>query len=520
MEKVSFRKLFAFAIAIGAAGLSTMNSPNAVAQAKRAVTPNPAAIDSRPLRIVMPAEPASFNPVPSLYTTLRIVGNLFDPLVGFNKQTLEPNESGLLTSWSRISPTEWRFKVRSGVKFHNGEVWDANAAAFSILKYRDEPRSGFAPYYKRVVEAKAESPNSLIVRTNLPYIALPKVLTTAMGLPPAYYEQATSAGFGKHPVGTGPFEFESLSPGQSFAVKAFDKYWGGKPKLSGITMSWAADASTRVALLQSGGADLVADLPNDLLDDVQKTKGLTVLNAPSLYKMTISMNTNVGALTDLRLRKAVQSAIDYDGIVKTLFGGVGARKSPYYTGDLIKPSPVLTYQKYDPKAASALVAAVGGRPKLRYLYPTGFYPKDKQVGEAVSAMLEAVGFEVEQMALDNSKLREQRAAGNYSLYMVHVFPVFAHPDSFIAFFTGTNAAVKNCTDPKGYDALTEQGLSAKTDAESIKIYTRIEKKVMDEDACNAVLYDQVASYGLSTKVKGFSTALDAFPLMHNVYIER
>lgn len=478
-----------------------------------------AALDTRPLRIVMPAEPATFNPALSLYTTLRVVSPIFDPLVGFNKQTLEPNNGGLLTSWKRISDLEWRFTVRSGIKFHNGEAWDASAAAFTIIKYRDEPRGGFVPYFKRITEVKAESPTTLYIKTNVPYIALPKVFTMAMGLPPKYYEQQGAA-YGRKPIGTGPFQVDSVTQGQTLVLKPNDAYWGGKPKLGGMTFTWAADPATRAALLRSGDADLVVDLPTELLGDVANTKGLKVLNAKSLYKMTLHMNANAGPLQDLRLRKAVQASINYDAIVRSLFQGIGAEKSPYFTGDVIKPTPKLDYQKFDLNAAKALVAQVGGRPKIRFMYTTGFYPKDKQVGEAVSAMLEAAGFEVDQQALENSKLREQRSAGNYSLYMVHIFPVFAHPDSFIAFFTGTNAAVKYCNDPKGYDQLSTAGLSAKSDAESMKIYTQIEKKITDIDACNAVLYDQVTSYGFTEKLKGFQTAMDAVPVLWNLQLEK
>ncbi|GII78540.1 peptide ABC transporter substrate-binding protein [Sphaerisporangium rufum] len=468
------------------------------------------------LRVVVPAEPATFNPVLTLYSTLRIVGPVFDPLVGFDKESLEPNDSGLLTSWERVSPTEWRFKVRQGVKFHNGEAWDANAAAFTIEKYRDEPKSGFAPYYKRVEEVKAESADSLLITTKVPYIAMPKVLTTAMGVPPKYYAEVTGDRFGSAPVGTGPFQFDSLASGQSFSVKAYPGYWRGAPKLGGIRYSWAADASTRAALLQSGGADLVADLPNETIPQIENGAGTSVLSAPSLYKMALSMNANAGTLKDHDLRKAVQAAIDYDSIVKTLFGGVGARKSPYFIGDLLPQQPAVTYQKFDPARAKELVRAAGGTPKIRFLYTTGFYPKDKQVGEAVSAMLQDAGFQVEQVPLENAALRTERNTGNYSMYMVQNFPVFAHPDSFIAFFTGNNAAVKYCNDPDGYDALTEKALSATDQGASDEVYDQVEKKILDEDACNAILYDQVVSYGMTDKVKGLKPALDAVPSMYEV----
>jgi ABC-type transport system substrate-binding protein len=162
------------------------------------------------------------------------------------------------------------------------------------------------------------------------------------------------------------------------------------------------------------------------------------------------------------------------------------------------------------------VAAAGGSPTLRFLYTTGFYPKDKQVGEAVSAMLEDAGFQVEQVPLDNTELRKQRNTGNYSLYMVQIFPVFAHPDSFFAFFTGSNAAVKYCTDVAGYDAMQAEALTAEDEAASYEVYAELETKILDEDRCNAILYDQVISYGMSDRVQGFEPALDAVPNLYSV----
>ena len=142
-----------------------------------------------------------------------------------------------------------------------------------------------------------------------------------------------------------------------------------------------------------------------------------------------------------------------------------------------------------------------------------------RVGQTASDVIVA-DFEVEQVPLENAELRKQRNTGNYSLYMVQIFPVFAHPDSFFAFFTGSGAAVKYCNDPAGYDALQSQALTADDEDTSYEVYAELEKKILDEDACNAILYDQVISYGMTDKVKGFEPALDAVPSLYGVSLER
>lgn len=164
------------------------------------------------------------------------------------------------------------------------------------------------------------------------------------------------------------------------------------------------------------------------------------------------------------------------------------------------------------------MAASGGSPTIRYIYSTGFYPKDNQVGEAVSAMLIAAGFDVEQVPLEYSEVRRQRNEGNFDIFMVQTSPTFAHPDSLVGFFTGSNAVAHYCTDPEGYDALRAEALSA-DQATSDELYEQIERRMTDGDACQIVLYDQVISYGMTDSVQGFEPALDAYPLLRLLSLE-
>lgn len=458
----------------------------------------------------MPAEPATLNPVFSNYSNLRIIGGMFTPLVGFDKQTLEPNDTGLFTSWERTSDTEWTFTLRDGVTFQDGTPWDQQAAIFTIEKYRDEEKSGFRPYHSRITAIDPVGTNQIKVTTSVPYNALPKVFTNDMGISPTAYGTDGDA-FGRSPVGTGPFEFGEMVSGQKLSLVASPTYFGEKPKLEGIDYTWAQDPSTRVALLQSGSVDVVYDVPVESVDAVDSAENLHMESTPTLYKMTLSLNTNSDPLSDVRLREAVQSAVDYDGITKALFADKGAEVTNLFAGDVMNVKPDITFQHYDPDKAKQLVAEVGGSPKLRFLYTTGYYPKDKQVGEAVSAMLEAAGFQVEQVPLENAEMRKERNTGNYSLYMAQNFPVFAHPDSLYAYFTGSAAAVKFCNDPAGYDALQQTALSTRDQNVSDQTYVKIEEKFLDEDRCAATLYDQVAFYGLSDKLQGFETAKDSVP---------
>ena len=504
--------LIALLTALAACGSSGSTSPttSAAAGGQSAVSGSPATGTAKMIRVVMPAEPATLNPAFNVYGMLRVLGGMFTPLVGFDKKTLKIDDSGLLTSWERTSPTEWTFTLRSGVKFHDGEPWDTDAAIFTITKYRDEEKSGFRPYHSRITDIKAIGTDKIKVTTKEPYIALPMVFTNDMGLPPKAYGSDGDA-FGRNPVGTGPFKLGKFTSGQSLTMVANPDYFGEKAKSAGLEFTWAADPATRTALVQSGGVDIAYDLSPEGLATAEPAPGLKVVSSPTLYKMTLSFNANAGTLADVKLREAAQAAIDYAAISKALFNDKAAVVAPYFAGDVMDKQPTLTYQKFDLDKAKSLVAAAGGSPKVRFLYSTGYYLKDKQVGEAVSAMLEAAGFQVEQAPLEYSEMRKERNTGNYSLYMSQITPVFAHPDSLYAFFSGSAAAVKSCDNPETYDKMQAEGLTATDQAASDKIYQQIEERYLDQDRCAAILYDQVYLYAMSDKLQGFETARDTVP---------
>ncbi len=187
------------------------------------------ASDSDTLRVVLQAEPTSLNPRSVRCSDSRAWGSIFDSLVGFDRQTLQPNEDGLLTGWEQTGPTEWTFDVREDVTFQNGETFDADAAAFTIKELRDNQASILRGYYSIVEDAQAVD-GKLRITTVEPYLAMPTLLTNAYALPPEYYAEVTAEGFAKKPVGTGPYELKSYTSGSEITVAKYDDYWRGEPK--------------------------------------------------------------------------------------------------------------------------------------------------------------------------------------------------------------------------------------------------------------------------------------------------
>lgn len=456
---------------------------------------------SKVLRVVLQGEPQSLNPVFSVFSDARAWYGIYDGLVGLDKATLAPTADGLLTEWKQTAPTEWVFKVRQGVKFQNGEPFDANAAAFTIKELRDNPKSILRGYYDVVVDAKADGAD-LKVTTTEPYAAMPRLLSNAYAIPPVYYAKVGAKEFAQKPVGTGPYALDSYTSGQAISLKKFDGYWGGKPALDGMRLTWSSEASSRAALLTSGDADMVFDVQPQDAAQLESNDKFRLVRGQTAYGLILFQNTNSPVLKDVKLREAISKAVDRDGIVKAIFQGVGAVPSYTFVGDLLN-KPMEAKVGYDPAAAASLVQGTGAKPKIVFGYTSGRFPNDAKVGAAISAMLEKAGFQVDQRAEEYGAYRKQRDQGAYDIFMQEFFPVFSHPDSFVSYFLGEGATLKSCVNGAQYDALSTKGLTATTPEESDAAYSELETNVLTKDYCYVPVTKTVYSYGMTKNLSGF-----------------
>jgi peptide/nickel transport system substrate-binding protein len=472
------------------------------------MTPSSSKSDSHTLRVVLQAEPTSLNPTFSPFSDSRAWGAIFDSLVGFDRQSLQPNKDGLLTAWQQIGPTEWTFDVREGVTFQNGEKFNADAAAFTIKELRDNKKSILRGYYSVVKDAKAVD-GKLQVTTVEPYSAMPALLTTAYALPPNYYAEVGADGFAKKPIGTGPYKLQAYSSGSKIEVVKFDGYWRGKPKLDGINFSWSSEPSSRYALLASGDVDFAIDLLPQDAEKVKSNDHLKETSGATTYGLTLFLNATKAPLSDVKLREAIARAVDREGITKSLFQGVGAVESHAFIGDILTQKYEVKVDR-DVEAAKALVSAAG-KPKIVFGYTSGKFPEDSAVGAAVAGSLESVGFDVEQRAEEYGAYRKQRDQNTFDMFMQEITPVYANPDTYARYWLGTNASVKSCTNDAEYDAFSKQALSAKSAEEAEAVYKKLESQVIGVDYCYVPLTKTVYTYGMSGRVQGFEAPRNASP---------
>src|SRR5690242_244121 len=154
--------------------------------------------------------------------------------------------------------------LRDGAKFHDGTAVDAAAVKFNIERLMDKQRNPTnRPLWDPVAGVDTPGARTVVLHLSQPFATMPNSLAHPSGVlvSPAAVQKYGEAGIAKNPVGAGPFRMASFDPGQQLVMEAFDGYWGGKPKTAKLTLKTVGDASTRVAALRTGAADVIDSVP-------------------------------------------------------------------------------------------------------------------------------------------------------------------------------------------------------------------------------------------------------------------
>ena len=226
----------------------------------------------------------------------------------------------LATSYENISPTEWKIVLREGVKFHDGSIMTAQDAKASFDKLSQEGHPGHNPRLMKLLDLKEiriVDDKTLIFETNKPNAAF----LWALNEPSA---TVLKEGTDNLPIiGTGPFVFVSADPDKRFVSRAFDDYWGGKPKLDKLIIDAIKDPSAAALALQAGDVDLVTNYSEPDFALLKKKGDSQLFSNETLRLFFFMPRVDGGVLANKTLRKAVSLGLDRDLIVEAALAGVG-----------------------------------------------------------------------------------------------------------------------------------------------------------------------------------------------------
>jgi peptide/nickel transport system substrate-binding protein len=323
----------------------------------------------------------------------------------------------LAESWE-ISPdgSEYTFRLREDVTFHNGEPFNADAVVFSWERAKD---GGFeysnlwqlATSVEKVddftVKITTDGPDALFLSTVVDNWAI---------IPPQYFQEVGQEGFNEHPIGTGPFMFEEWVKGDHITMKANPNYWReGVPKIETLIFRPIPESATRVAAIQTGEVDVVTRLSSEEAKSLLGVPNVTVIKYPVervYYVAFNNLTTGQGQPTeDARVRLAMNYAVDVQAIVDSLFDGFAKPAIGFVTTGELGYDNAAPFG-YDPDMAKQLLAEAGYPDgfEMGMACPAGAYTHFEEVCEAIVGYLGEVGINVDLEIMESGHYWDLEAA--------------------------------------------------------------------------------------------------------------
>jgi peptide/nickel transport system substrate-binding protein len=371
-----------------------------------------AAPSSNTVRVVLGQEPPTLEACESNLTSTGVVvrSNVTEPLIERNPKTgeLEPK---LATEWKATSDTEWTLKLREGVKFQDGTPFNAEAAAFTIDRAVNSKLGCNVEGYvfgDADLKVKAVDAATLTVTTPEPDPILPLRLSFLEVVPTS---TSTTAKV-REPIGTGPYKIEQWDAGQKISLSAWDGYWGDKPAYAKAEYQWRSESSVRAAMITSGEADVAMGLsPDDNIGDLG-------VDYPNNETVALRLDANAAPLNDIRVRQAINYAIDKEGIVNSLYQGKHKVAAQLVPEGIVGHNSGLKSWPFDLDKAKSLVAeakadGVDTSKQISLVVRSAQFPKITELGQVLQEQLSQAGLNVKLKMLETSQ---------HLTYQVRPFP--------------------------------------------------------------------------------------------------
>ncbi len=452
------------------------------------------------LVIAADSDPASIDPAYSKAYPVgsEIIINIFDTLVAWKSPDFTELEGRLAESWEISEDgATYTFKIREGVKFHDGTDVNAEAVAAAINRTKTES-SYMQKNFAYITEMNALDEYTLEIKLTEPIA----VFLSWLAMPEAAIVSPTAAAemgeaFSTAPVGSGPFIFESWIPDTEVVLKANHDYWRGAPQIETIVYRIIPDASTRRLELESGNVDLsqqngqISSLPVEDIKAFETNDDIEVIAVPSQIIRELAFNNNSETsvvATNPTLRLAMAHAVDYDGIVDYILGGTASRVyGPITTNSWAFDETILddSPYTYDPDLAKELLAEAGFKEgELNFKIYTFQGTLWGMVATYLQECFAEIGINAEVAQMEFPPLRDIIVAGDFDIYLGGRQPWYNDPEAHITIdylsSLANTAMTMRMPEDAELDKLILDAQKASDQGERIALYSQIQHKIVSD----------------------------------------
>ncbi len=470
---------------------------------------NPASIPGGTLRVGLPFISQPPDPVRGGFQPVQtgVAETLFK--LGAD---LKP-EPWLATNARQLDEQTWEITLRQGVKFHNGDLMDATAVKASLD--RAGAKSPRAKNLLDISQLEVTDASTVIITTNKPSPILPALLTElSAGIVNAAAAEALGDAFTEKPVLTGPFMVERFQLDKELAVVRHPDYWGTPALLDRVIFLYLPDNNSRVLALQSGDIDIAVNIAPESAATVAADRNLAVRSAPPIYLEFLYLNHQRGPWKDARVRQAVASAIDREGLVKAISQNQAITATGPFPPAMFA-CPQLRGISFDPSRARVLLAEAGyrdndgdgivekeGQPLAMKLLTYRQRPELPPMAEAIQAALKTVGIKVEVALVEQIDAALRQGDWDGAMYFT-TMGISGDPYLNLSqyFNTGGSANFGGYSNPL-VDGVTAQLRVAKLRQTREDLACSASQSIVDDVAVVPLLYPNFL-FGVSKRVTGF-----------------
>lgn len=453
--------------------------------------------------VAMPADATALDPHrtndgPSFL----VINQIYETLLVRTARGLEPR---LAVSWRAVGDRTWEFKLRRGVRFHDGTPFNAEAVRFTIERFINPQARARAYFVLSMVEGvRVVADDTVQIATRYPFAALLNHLThpaTSVVSPAAVARHGPD--FVRNPVGTGPFKFESWVARDRITLVRSDDYWGGPPQIGRVVVRPIPEASTQIVELESGGVDVIFNMPAESVARLERNPRIAVHKEPSFSANYIGFHLERAPFSDVRVRRAVGHAVRVAGLITFFLKDLAVQANGPLSPVVFGAHPDLPGYEYDLDRARALLAEAGVRPGVRARLVIFESAEWRRVAQAIQASLQPLGFQVDVDVVEFGTWLSRLDRGDFDLYGMRWGTVTLDADyTLYSLFHSSQIPNPNYSRYRNQevDRMLDEGRATADQRRRERVYRRAQSLIA-QDAPMLFLYYPLSIYAVQSSIQ-------------------